>query len=150
MLMATICRPSRVSRNSASDGTDSWRGHDWGTPIDGFPFPIEETAEAPKRLADIYGDVLSLAGPGIATPPRRQSPWPPARLPPWRRTETDCNDRIVSVGKVSVPPLSESRQSNVFQGLIDAGVKSKSELRAGMCERGLESLGDRSVAVPLQ
>ena len=33
------------------------------TSIDGFPFQIEETGEAPQRLADIHRDVLSLTGP---------------------------------------------------------------------------------------
>src|SRR5262249_16285460 len=43
---------------------------DYGrTPVDGFPFELEETAEAPQRLADIDSDVLPLAG--AVSPQRR-------------------------------------------------------------------------------
>src|SRR4029077_654050 len=39
------------------------------TSVDGFPFQLEETAEAPQRFANIHGDVLSLTS--ALSPQRR-------------------------------------------------------------------------------
>src|SRR5262249_44268361 len=113
-----------------------------GTSIDGFPFLIEETGEALQRLADIHGDVLSVTraespqrryGDGLGSQTDRRHRPKPKRA---------GNDRIVSVEGESAAAV-RSRQSDVFQDLVDAGVEVEIRTALRVRKLGLKRLGEQ-------
>src|SRR5215470_2976799 len=67
------------------------------TSIDGFPFQIEETGEAPQRLADVHRDILSLTG--TVSPQRRDGSGPGGETKRGHRAKPKGagNNRILAV-----------------------------------------------------
>ena len=116
--------PVAVSRNrfgSKKGFNMSWRTAG-GRPIDGFPFELEETAEAPQRFANIHGDVLSLTG---AMSPQRRD-----RNGLGGQTNRGHTAKPMSAGNDRVPAVEgglaaavRRRHPDVFQYAIEGAVQ---------------------------
>jgi len=138
-LVAATKAPGPAARPIESKRIAAGRGR---SPVDGFPFQIEETGEAPQRLADIHRNVLSFTRP--VSPQRRdghrlggQADRSHGAEPEWAG-----NNRIRSV-EGEFAAAVRSRHSDVFQDVIDCAVKVEIRVSLRIAELRYNCLGEQ-------